>query len=91
MAQSVNTAVIYNTQHLVSADGVKNGTNIKLHASRIFLALGLVAFFFVLSMGQPGAQDQFESLLYKTHVEHALLQPEDTHNEIPTVSEIGVH
>ena len=61
------------------------------HASRILLALGLVVLFFVLSMGQPGAQDRFESLLYKTHVEHALLQPEDTHNEIPIVSEVGLH
>lgn len=39
-----------------------------------------------INMGQNISRAAFDGLLAKTHVEHALIQPNDGHNDIPTVS-----
>jgi hypothetical protein len=36
-------------------------------------------------MAQPSSQATFNSLLTKTHVQHALIQPGGRHNDLPTV------
>lgn len=36
-------------------------------------------------MAQPSSQAAFNSLLTKTHVQHALIQPGGRHNDLPTV------
>ncbi|KAK0612660.1 hypothetical protein B0T17DRAFT_544229 [Bombardia bombarda] len=41
-------------------------------------------------MGQHESRAVFDSLLARTHVEHALLQPEDRHNEILMVRLLGL-
>jgi hypothetical protein len=37
-------------------------------------------------MGQQVSRLAFDSFLTKTHVQHALIQPDGRHNDIPTVS-----
>lgn len=37
-------------------------------------------------MIKQGSRAVFDSLLAKTHVQHALVQPDGRHNEFPTVS-----
>jgi len=39
----------------------------------------------VEGMGQGTSRSVFDSLLAKTHIEHALIQPDGGHNDIPTV------
>jgi len=36
-------------------------------------------------MGQYISRTGFDSLLAKTHVQHALIQPDGRHNDVPTV------
>lgn len=39
---------------------------------------------------QKSSRAVFDSLLAKTHVQHALIQPDGRHNEIPGVSQVPV-
>jgi hypothetical protein len=37
-------------------------------------------------MGQQISRTVFDGLLAKTHVQHALIQPDGRHNDVPTVT-----
>lgn len=37
------------------------------------------------NMGQQASRSAFDSLLTRTHVQHALIQPDGRHNDVPTV------
>ncbi|CAP64570.1 uncharacterized protein PODANS_5_8450, partial [Podospora anserina S mat+] len=46
---------------------------------------------FSIKMGQQNSRPVFDSKLIKSHVEHALIQQDGRHNDIPTASTPGPH